>query len=67
MIVPGRKAGTHMTPTGESTLRGVLAISAAHQADLDVSEMAITDVHHLVRRMIAAGAVTGGVGGVSRD
>jgi predicted AlkP superfamily phosphohydrolase/phosphomutase len=53
-FAPGRKAGTHMTPTGESTLRGVLAISDGHHGDLDEGGMAITDVHHLVHRMIAA-------------
>jgi type I phosphodiesterase/nucleotide pyrophosphatase len=52
--VPGRKGGAHTTPTGESTLRGVLAISGGHRDDLDVDEIPITHVHHIVQRTIAA-------------
>jgi hypothetical protein len=56
LVAAARKGGTHVTPTGETTLRGVLAAREAGtalgpgpEADLPVME-----VHHLVERLVAA-------------
>jgi Type I phosphodiesterase / nucleotide pyrophosphatase len=43
------KGGTHTAPTGESTLRGMLATTAAEAGD----GMTLMDVHALVARMLS--------------
>jgi hypothetical protein len=48
-----RESGSHMTPTGESTLRGVLAIGGGRWTDRPEGEMTIMDVNDLVHRVIS--------------
>jgi hypothetical protein len=45
------KGGTHVTPTGESTLRGMLAIGDGCARDLG-QEMSLADVYSLVRALV---------------
>jgi hypothetical protein len=47
------KGGTHLNPTGEPALRGVVAAGGPN--DLG-GELSLTDVHDLVRRLAAGGA-----------
>jgi Type I phosphodiesterase / nucleotide pyrophosphatase len=48
-----RESGSHLTPTGESTLRGVLATGGRRWTDRPEGEMTIMDVHDLVQRLIS--------------
>jgi predicted AlkP superfamily phosphohydrolase/phosphomutase len=49
-----RKGGTHMTPTGESTLNGVLAIRRSGlPAQLADGELTLMSVYDLIRRMLS--------------
>jgi hypothetical protein len=47
-----RKGGTHITPTGESTLRGIFTVGKGHWP-ADLSEPAsLTDVHAVIERLL---------------
>jgi hypothetical protein len=52
-FAPAREAGSHMTPTGESTLRGVLAIRGGRWTERPEGETTVMDVHDLVQGMIS--------------
>ena len=52
-FAPARESGSHMTPTGESTLRGVLAIGGGRSTDRPEGEMTVMDVHDLIQRAIS--------------
>jgi hypothetical protein len=54
LAAAARKGGTHVTPTGETTLRGVLAARAAGAALGAGPDVPVMEVHHLVERLVAA-------------
>jgi hypothetical protein len=51
-FAPARESGSHLTPTGESTLRGMLAIGGDRWTDRPEGEMTVMDVHDLVQGVI---------------